>query len=369
MKSIRAALTLVTTAGILAMLGFWAYSRTQLVTASYAFVRGTAVEVGSPFNGRIAAISVRPGQHVQAGEVLVQLDDTRERMEHERALAAWECAKARVEVERQSLTAQRVKAVATRGAVDANLRVRQAEARAAEVQVSLASRQADRAAQLTQLGSASQSDADTALANRQGADENMQRASERIALAHAERQQADVELSTIGVRRAQLALLEAEAEAALAAVRAAESALHQMQVRAPRAGVVQRTLIGPGSAVRVGASLLEIWFDDAVWVEAWVDEISYADLHLGAPAQASLIGGDGAKLRGRVERLGVVTDAELKAASFSIPLAKLLAKSRWVRVTIALDRANPRLMPGLSLDVVMPRSDPASEQLFVDRLR
>jgi hypothetical protein len=97
------------------------------------------------------------------------------------------------------------------------------------------------------------------------------------------------------------------------------------------------------------------WYDESVTIEAWIDESAYSDLTVGSRALISLLGLNEDGFSGRVRWLGVVTDEELKAASFSVPVAKLLAQARWIRAEIELDRPDRRLLPGLTVEVFVER--------------
>jgi multidrug resistance efflux pump len=143
-------------------------------------------------------------------------------------------------------------------------------------------------------------------------------------------------------------------------VRAAEAALALRTVYAARDGVVLRRLVEPGSAVRVGGPLLEVQYDEELSIEAWIDESLYGAIDPDAVARARLVGLEDEVFEGELEWLGVVTEHELKDAAFSIPVAKKLAQSRWVRARIKLDRHDPRLLPGLTADVSVPREPPFS---------
>jgi multidrug resistance efflux pump len=157
------------------------------------------------------------------------------------------------------------------------------------------------------------------------------------------------------VHMAQLGLLQASAEVAHAAMLSAEAQLELTVIRAPRNGWVARTMVGQATAVRVGAPLLEVWYDETVTIEAWIDESSYSELVPGSRVQTTLLGLDDQIFSGHVRWLGVVTEEELKVASFSVPLAKQLAQARWVRAEIELDHPDPRLLPGLTVDVFVER--------------
>lgn len=350
---------LVCVAALVLLARYWWY-RQEHIVASHAFVRGAVVVIGAPMDNQVAVVDVHPGQRVAEGQVLLRFNQTRQLAELERARAAHAEATLRVDVERKALQALERKVVVLERELRAQLDVQEAEARAAAVAVQLADTMATRTAGLKQAGVASQADADQAQATQQSAVQNAQRAAGRLAVASAERGRVDVERANLEAATARLRLLEAAAETVHAAVKYAEAELELTQVRAAKAGVVSRRLVEPGAAVRVGGPVLELWYDEGTSIEAWIDESNYADLFVGSPAEVVLAGLDEEVLEGHVEWLGVVTEGELREASFSLPIARMLAKSRWVRVGLRLSEPNPRLLPGLTAQVSVRRGAPVT---------
>jgi len=340
---------------VVGLLGRWLYYRQQNVVASYAFVRSAVVVVGSPLDARIASVEVEPGQRVAEGDVLVRFNQLRELAEVEHARAEWYEASVHVEVERKAVAALYRQAKVVEQETQARLGVQESEARAADIAARLARVQEQRTIGLHAAGIAPETDAEVASARRQEALENANRAQGQLMLAASELGRAGVESAKAEAALARLRLLEAAASTALATLKTAEARLELTLVRAALAGVVTRRLVEPGAAVAVGGPLLEVWHDDTTRIEAWIDESEYADLAIGSRALTLLTGLGDTIFPGRIEWLGVVTEAELRDASFSLPLARMLAKSRWVRARIQLDQVDPRMLPGLTAAVSIPR--------------
>jgi multidrug resistance efflux pump len=355
---VRALATLSFAAALGIALVYWLQFRNRHVTAGYAFVRGAVVQVGSPIDGQIAQVEVAPGQRVRHGDTLLRLDDTRQRARVFQSQAAVAQAKTQLEVERAALSVLYDKARILSGQLKAKVAVNESEARAAAIDAELATGQARRAKLLSDKQLVSGSDNEIAMAAEGVAKQKVQRARDRVTLANAELKDVALELSDADAHKARLQVLAAAVTASEAALKSAEAELAQCVVRAARDGIVSRRLVEPGAAVRVGATLFELWYDEALSIEAWIEESSYDALAIGAPATVRLTGLSSAPLRGRVDWLGVVSEAELKNASFSVALARQLAESRWIRARIALEDSDPRLLPGLTADVAIERRSP-----------
>jgi membrane fusion protein (multidrug efflux system) len=354
-RSIRTVLTAAIGLAAAVFLGQWLYFRQTHVVSSYAFVKGSVVQVGAPVEGQVATVEVRSGQRVNRGDVLVRLNDVKQRAIVDQARAAWQQALVQKDVERLAVGVQFQKANVMSSQARAKVQVNEAAERAADIDSQLASRQAGRSTALRDRDMVSEADHDVAATMNDVALQKVAQARGRLSLAEAQIANVALQEATAKAREARLSLLDAMAATAKATLDAAEADLSLTVIRAPESGVVSRRLVEPAAGVRVGTPLLEVWYDTDVAIEAWIDESKYGDLAAGMPVEASLTGGNGAPYAGRIEWLGVVTELELKDASFSIPIAKTLAQAHWVRALIALDHPDALLLPGLTMNVAIPR--------------
>lgn len=205
--------------------------------------------------GRVASVAVREGDRVEAGRLLVQLQDAE-------ANAALRQAQGRVAEAAARL--EQVRGVSGRMAAEA---LRQAELEISEAEASLA-----RVRQLSEAGSTSRE----AL---EGAERAVERARSRRDAAAA---QAGSASGGPEARLAAAALVQAEAARALAAAR-----LEETRIRAPVAGQVILRDAEPGDVVPAGRTLLTMVADGEVQLEAPVDEKNLAFLRPGLAASAS----------------------------------------------------------------------------------
>lgn len=172
--------------------------------------------------------------------------------------------------------------------------------------------------------------------------------------ARADLEKGTVEQQALSARDSRVVVSESRVAAARATLALAETKLEMTIVRAPKDGQVSRRLVEPGAAVRVGAPLIEFWIDNTLSVEAWIDEDDLGKLKPGAAAHVVFTEFGELMIPGRIESIGFVTDAEVRSISVTVPVANRLARARWVRAHIMLDRDEPRLLPGLTANVSIP---------------
>jgi HlyD family secretion protein len=214
------------------------------------------VQVSAQLPGLVVAVGAIEGQHVKAGELLVQLDDAEPRAGVAQAKAVVDQAAARVEQLR------RVGAIVTTEALK-------------EAQSTLERAKSDlaRTQQLTASGAL----APTELENARHAFE----------LAFARKNAAEAQQLASGPlgadsRVALTSLLQAQAQLTSANLR-----LGQTRLVAPKSGVVLAREVEPGDVVQPGRTLLTMAIDGEMQVVIQPDERNLATLALGQKARAS----------------------------------------------------------------------------------
>jgi HlyD family secretion protein len=227
----------------------------QRVVATGRVRAPARVTLASLVLGRVRSVAAREGDRVEAGQLLLKLDD---------AELAGALRQAAARVSEAAARLEQVRGVAGRQAAEA---LHQAELRVAQTEQD--------AARLRAL-------ADAGSTSRQAADD----AERAVAVARSQLEVAAAQAASAAggadERLAAAALLQAEAARAVAAARLAET-----EVRAPAAGQVVLRDVEPGDVVAAGRALLAVTVDGPLELTAQVDEKNLALLSPGQPARAS----------------------------------------------------------------------------------
>lgn len=351
-KTLRSRSTWIVLAATLLCLGLVLYAwrlppfRTGTETTENAYVRGMVTLVAPKVDGYVAEVLVQDYMAVQAGQVLVKLDDRiyRQKLEQARsALAAQEANLANTVQARRAREA----AIGNTQAQIASAKAQQANARA-----QLARAQADmrRATPLAQDGSLSQRERDQTEAALHQAEATLKQADAGAAQAQAGQAVATQDLQTVVVNRG---AVEAAVESARAAVKLAEIDLDNTQIRAPRDGHVGEVGVKLGQYVTPGTQLVAV-VPSQVWVVANFKEAQTARMAPGQVARFHVDALSDAALTGRVERLSPATGSEFSVIKQDNATGNFTKIPQRLSVRIAVDpdqAQSARLRPGMSVVV------------------
>lgn len=319
-----------------------------------AYVRGSVTVIAPKVDGYVAEVLVRDFASVDAGQVLVRLDDRnfRQRLAQARAaLAAQQANLANIAQTRR---------VREAGIANAQAQLAAAEAQQAGAAAQLGRTQADerRTRALVEDGSVSrreQEQAESALRQAQAA--------QRQADAHADQARAAIQVARQELRSVDVnqQVIEAAIQGAQASVQLAEIDLENTRIRAPRAATAGEIGVKLGQYVTPGTQLLAL-VPSQVWVVANFKEAQAARM---APGQAARLQVDGlghAQLQGRVEQLAPAMGSEFSVIRADNATGNFTKVPQRLQVRIAVDANDPlasRLRPGMS---VLAEVDTGSHQ-------
>ncbi|HEV2018615.1 MAG TPA: HlyD family secretion protein [Gemmatimonadaceae bacterium] len=325
------------------VLGFWAfqrwnYGRTHQSTDN-AQVDGHIVPVLAKVGGYVKTVNVSENDHVNAGQLLVQLDDADYRVRLQQAQADLAAAEAtsggggfsgQAQSQVQSATGQRATLDAQIGAAKANADKADADlARARELATKLI---------------ISQQQLDAAKATAAVAHAN---------LLAAERQ-ASAAGGTVNTAEAGVRVASARTMAARAAAENAQLQLDYTHITAPASGEVSRKQVEVGQLVAPGQPLLSIVADTGVWVTANFKETQLATIRPGQPVEFEIDAYGGCVGEGKVASVSGATGAKFALLPPDNATGNFTKVVQRVPVRIAVTKpcsGNHPLRPGLSANV------------------
>jgi membrane fusion protein (multidrug efflux system) len=276
-----------------------------------AFIDVHFVPISPKVANYVAKVHVDDNQHVQKGDLLVELDprDFEARLAQARAnlaaaIAQHRAAQINVEVIQTTSGAGLQQAdfgvrAAQRQIEQARSQLEQAQAKvaAAEAEAARARLDVGRYEELVPYGAVTQQERDqaqatnaTAQANLDAARKAQQAAADALRLTEAQHGEAVGRLNNAKAAPHQVAYSRAQADAAAAqiaqleaAVRQAELDLSYTKITAPDSGKITRKSIEPGAYVQVGQTVFSI-VPDRVWVIANFKETQLRYMRPGQPA-------------------------------------------------------------------------------------
>jgi len=266
-------------------------------------------EAHAPSPATVYKVLVTEGDHVKAGQLLIQLNDAEARSQAARALAQLRSAEASLQAIKAGGTQEEV--------LTAHSDLIKAQAERDDAQRNLQAIQ-----KLRQGGAASPAEVEAA--------ENRQKKAE-----------ADVQLLQAKLNgrysAPEVAKVEASAAEARAAYASAEDLLHHSNVTAPFAGTVYQVPIRPGSYVNGGDLLVEVAVLEKVRVRAFVDEPEIGHLAKGQQVEVKWDAMPGRTWDGTLTR---------------VPTSVTMVGTRTVgEITSEIDNSDRRLLPNVNVNV------------------
>ncbi|RYZ05244.1 MAG: HlyD family secretion protein [Myxococcales bacterium] len=351
-------------------------------TTDDAQIEGHVAYVAPHVAGQVKRVLVKDNQHVQAGDVLVELDDrdlnvrlAAARADLAAAKASLRASETQLAVTRKSVDSNLVvarggltQAASVQGTTRAGIEQAKAELVAAQSRQKLAQMDFERNQQLYRSNVISKAAMDAVSASLEQADANVAQTEARVASAEASRQNSS---GTIESARGRVIAAEAgpeQIEASQAAVELASAKLAQAQaaleqaelnvsythIKAEVAGVVSRRSVEVGQMASPEKPLLALVPLSDTWVVANFKEDQIAHMKPGQPADIEVDAFDGHALKGHVDSLAGGTGSRFSLLPPDNASGNFTKVVQRVPVLVRLDgAAGLELRPGLSAKVTV----------------
>ena len=318
----------------------WWQGKQRWEATDNAFVQADTTEVSPQIDGYVVEVLVADNQRVEAGQVLIRLDD---------ADARANLAQAEAELAALQAGVQNVDARAAQE--QAMIASRAAAVSQAQAQADLARQQVARYGALAEKGWVSQQRIETERAGVRTAQASV---AEAQAALVAEQRAAGV----LGSTRTQSV---ATVEQARAAVNKARIALERTVIRAPVSGVVGARGVRVGQYVRPGGTILSIVPLGDTYVVANFKETQLGRLRIGQAVEIKADAFSGEPLTGHIESFAPATGSEFALIPVENATGNFTKITQRVPVRIRVDRREgAALRPGLSVEVKVDLKSPGT---------
>ena len=279
-------------------------------------IEGDDAAVAAKTTGRIREITVREGDHLDAGQVIAVLDDDQIRARERQAGAAVRQAEARVRLTQHQIAVlneqlHQNELAVDQAKVDARGRVNEAEAKLAAAEALLAQAEAtykqtkwdsDASTRLFERGLIAEQEARRAQSNEGAQTAVVAAARRQVEAARGTLTAAQASLVNPAIRSSQaeavrgqilqaeadIAAAEADAERARAQLDEATANRKDLQVIAPFAGTVATRTAEPGEVVMAGTPIITLVNLSQVYLRAFVPEGQIGKMRIGQRARVYL---------------------------------------------------------------------------------
>ena len=325
-------MALVALVGVVAILyawQLWPFSGGVAVTEN-AYIRGQITVLAPQVNGYVTEVLVQDFEEATRGQPLVRIDDRQYRQLVEQRRAELAAQRFQLENLEQTLASNR-----------ATLASRRAELSAVEAELQRALADERRVNELAERGSVSIRERDQIRATARAAGAKVKQSQAAIAIAE----------QTLKASEVSRGGLQAQVEIAQAALKRARIDLDNTAIEAPRDGRVSEVTVRQGQYVAAGTQLLYL-VPEQLWVIANYKETQTFAMRPGQPVTIEVDALDGARLRGRVQRMAPATGSEFAVLRPDNATGNFTKVVQRIPVRISIDPDQPlseRLRPGLSV--------------------
>ena len=248
-------------------------------------IEADRVVIAPKLAGRVGELGVREGARVEAGQLLLRLDDRSLRARVEQAQAAERTLQAQVAALSRALAVLRAESAIGIEAARSRVQAADAELHRAEAATAQQARDHGRALELSALGFIGpQALEQSALALGHAREQQRGAAAQRAQAADALRDAA-LAPQRVAAREAEIEVVRARQQEARAALAEAASLLDDLAIRAPAAGTVTGRFTEAGEVVQAGAPLLELTDLSRLYLKAYLPEPMLGRVRRGQRAQ------------------------------------------------------------------------------------
>jgi membrane fusion protein (multidrug efflux system) len=331
--------------------GRWVYFRYTHVHTDDARIDGEVVTVSSRVSGWLTELNVIEGDVVKQGQVLARVDDRDTLLQREVLLSKLRSVESQMAVVR-----------AQSGQVDAETlgkvqsdtnRLVAAEAEVASLEVQLKQAQFDyeRARELTAQKWLSQQAMERARTTLQQTQEQHRKAVAEVAAARGVLSSASGSRRQLQVLEGQILVLARQADEIRAEVKRKEVDINDRTIVAPSDGRVVMTFVRKGEHVSAGQRILMFHDPAHIWIEANIKETDVGLLEPGMSANIRVDAYRDVNFQGKVYRIGQAATSKFALLPDPNPSGNFTKITQRLPVRILLDEVDPRLRPGMMVEV------------------
>jgi membrane fusion protein (multidrug efflux system) len=330
-----------------------------------AQIEGDIIPISARVGGTVQRVLFEDNQYVEAGAILVQIDQADYKIALDRAeadlaeaQAGAQAAKANIPITSTTTSSQLETSRANLVAAQREVEAAQSRVKEAEANEQKAAADLERYRQLVQKDEVPRQTYDTAVATEASTRAMLDSSRAAVAVAQSKVLQAQAQVRSAGTAPQQIEVTRGRAGSATASVMKNTAAVEQARldleyttVRAPVSGIVSKKSVQPGQVISPGQPLVALVPTQNMWVVANFKETQLKNMR---PRQSATIHVDayGRDYKGHVDSFGGATAARFSLLPPENATGNYVKVVQRVPVKIVFEKDQDpehRLRPGLSV--------------------
>lgn len=328
--------------------------RANHVTTSDARVEANVISIASRSAGWVTHFNLIGADRVHKGEVIARIYSKPAAVALAGLQAQRGVLEAQIATTRRQLAEARKTSAA--GIESAGSAVAAATAKLASLKAALTLAQDNRNRGLSELrqSAISRQQYEKLKTDAQIARQNVRAAQAGLKRAQAEYASAQAQADQVGILESQVKQYQARIAALEEKIAGAKTNLHDLLLRSPVNGVVDKTFVRQGDYVAPGQTLLMVHDPSHVWITAKVKETAIASVRVGERVNVAVDAYPGRVFQGTVARVGTAATNQFALLPNPNPSGNFVKVVQRVPVRIAVKQVKGDLLrPGLNASIAI----------------
>lgn len=335
---------------------WWFFDRLTNVYVQDARISSDMLLLSSQVPGQVVEVAVRESAPVRRGDILIRIDDRGARAHLEELTAGVEVLDDSIESLEAQIALVDHRSASNVAAATARLEAAQAEQKAAVGDLETAEAEWQRAEPMRERNLISQQEFEADRNAFRNSEQAARRRDAEVATARAVLDQAHSEREEINVLHADLKRLRSERRRALLQRDQAQTLLDYHLIHSPTDGVLDELFVDSGEHVMPGQRLLMMHDPKGIWVKANIKETDLRFFDTGSRVDITVDAYPDSSYQGVVSRIGGAATSQFALLPNPNPSGNFTKTTQRVEVQIELDSVDPRLKPGMMVELKIPRT-------------
>ncbi len=335
---------------------WWLFDRLTNVYVVDARIAAEIVLISSRVPGWLVAVPASEGSGVATGDVLLQIDERDAMSRRDELDLAVRALEADTGTTRARIELVDARTTSRQEAAEARLAGAESELAGSLSEYEIAESDWQRAGTLRGRNLVSQQDWEAARNQYRTAEQRIKRFEALVATASADLHEVESERAEIKVLTSELASLGASLAQKRLEAKRAGAQLGDHAIKSPIDGIVDELFVDAGEYVAVGQRLLAMHDHTRQWIKANVKETDISHLAPGGTVEVTVDAYPDTVRSATIRRIGNAATSQFALMPNPNPSGNFTKVAQRVEVVIDLDEPDPRLLPGMMVEVKVPKS-------------